>query len=106
MERTITSVIATVHRCKGRSQCSVVDVATRLWAGQLQNYALFPKRGTGLISCQISDLSLLQNVQTICEAHQASCQSVLEAFSPLVKQLGDKPDHSPLSGVVVKNEWS
>jgi len=49
MERPIISVMVLVHRCKGWSQSNVVDVVTRLWAGQLWNFGLFPCRGRGFI---------------------------------------------------------
>ena len=67
---------------------------------------LFPCRRGGFILHEISDFSLLRNVLTIAETHPSFYQSGLEAFSPLVKWLGDESDHSHSPSVVFKNEWS
>jgi hypothetical protein len=67
---------------------------------------LFPCRERGFILNEISDFSLLQNVLTITETHPAFCQKGLEAFSSLMKRLGDEDDHSHPPSVVVMNEWS
>ena len=50
--------------------------------------------------------SLLQNVQTSCGVHPASCSVVTRVLSLGVKQLGHDVKHSPPSSAKVRNEWS
>ena len=44
--------------------------------------------------------------ETLCGAHSAVYIMVCEVPSPMLKRPGREADHSPLSGVEVKNEWS
>lgn len=75
----------------------VVDIATRLWAGQPMNYSSFPGRRERIIS--------FPDIQIGSEAHPP-IQCIWGGGAFLGSKKDGASDHSLPSGAVVKDAWS
>jgi len=80
---------------------SVIDVVTRLWAGQLKNCDLIPSRNK--IFSSFSEL--LYKVWGPPSLLFAGCQGFYPWGGGDGRWPGHEVDHSPMSSAEIKNEW-